>query len=379
LATRLAEELERRLGRLTEAACRSALLVACGSPAVLADLVQRHGSGRAALEGFEEAGAEMGAGTLERVEEEEALASRLSVVRLTPEDPGWPALLRESVRPPALLYVLGTLPDFSGAPGLALVGSRSAADYGLEVARRFGRVWAESGGVVVSGGALGIDSAAHAGCLEGRGRTVAVLGSGLKRVYPASNRELFDRIVSSGALVSELPLTGSCLPFSFPERNRIIAGLSRIVVIVQARRGSGALYTASFATKCGRMLFVVPGPVDDEGFAGGLELMQGPASVLTGVEHLVSVYASVTGRPAARCPDLPLPPANRRVSSSGLDSRERLVLEYLDSGALHADDLLAATGMGAGELSLLLLEMEMKGWVERAAGNHYECRVRLER
>jgi len=316
---------------------------------------------------------------VDRVEREEELSSAMSVERLTPGDPGWPQILDSGVRPPALLYVRGKLPDLSRKVPVALVGSREATEYGRHVAETLARQWGSSGGVVVSGGALGIDSAAHEGALDAGGQTIAVLGSGLYRIYPGRNRALFERIIGQGALVSEMALTSGTSPFAFPERNRIVAGMSRAVVIVQARRGSGALYTAEFALRSSRLLFAVPGPIDDEGGEGGIGLLAAGARALTGTAHFAALFAELAGLPPSKEVALPFSPAVVEVSLSGLDSSERLVLEYLDSGQVHVDDLRRATGLEAGALSLLLLEMEMRGWVVKGAGNQYSCHVRIER
>lgn len=377
------ESLERRLGPLDEPLARALVLVGVKSPPVLNRLVLNHGGGRSVLEldparvlaRWDSEGS-----FVKAAEEELVLLEKESISLLIPESEDWPSCLDTACHPPTLLYVKGRLPHFKEAPSLALVGSRSGADYGERVAHGFAAVWAQMGGVVVSGGARGVDSAAHRGCLDRGGRTVAVLGAGLLKPHPVRNRELFGNIAERGALISELPLRGAPMHFSFPERNRIIAGLAAAVIIVQARANSGALYTARFALKSDRRLYTVPGPIDVEACAGGLKLLAEGVPPLVGTEALATLYGELShGPPGTGFPGLPLVPQKKAIALSGLDEKVKVALELLAEGLTHVDDLAASLGVGSGKLSLLLCELELNGWVEKRAGNQYICNVRLER
>lgn len=391
------ERVEGKLGTLTEEQARAVLLAWIESPARLTALVRQHGCALAALDDGGEwyrredpvpvpppAGGGGNCGRdeerlLESAERELDGISRDGLALITPESDGWPAVLSSGWNPPSLLYVKGEMPPLDGrSPGLALVGSRRNVAYGMRIALPFASSWADMGGVVVSGGAAGVDTAAHKGALDRGGKTVAVAGTGLGKVYPECNRDLFDRIAAQGAIVSELPLYAAAQPFHFPERNRIIAGLARAVVIVQARKGSGALHTARFALKCGRMLFTVPGPVDDEVCAGGLELLSQGVEALTSTGRLAEIFARLTGAPLPA--SLPLPGRSPPVvSMADLDPASAQVLELLERGPMHVDDLSSGTGFTLAKTSLVLVGLELKGWVDRTPGNHYQCTVRLER
>jgi DNA processing protein len=314
-----------------------------------------------------------------RVEEDFVLQEKLGTRMLLPGGPDWPRLLDTCVNPPVLLHVLGN-PEVLRRPApLALVGSRQAVQYGSRVAASFASAWARMGGVVVSGGAIGVDTAAHEGCLAAGGSTVAIMGTGLAELHPRRNQALFSAISETGAIASELPMRSRAMPFNFPLRNRLIAALSKAVVVVQARRDSGALHTAHFALKSGRLLFTVPAPVDEESCLGGLDLLVQGVPAMVGTAQLQGLFAQMTGSPSAS-PRLPLEPGRRIVVRlSDLAPAERNVLELVVQGTCHVDDLLAAGGMEGRELSLALLSLEMRGWVEKAPGNRYISSVRLER
>jgi len=415
------DTLERRLGQLEEPRARAALLCLLQDAMALRSEILRHGSARAALAEWGQIQHEAGAGTAEcgpgalagregipelpvkppgggkgfpdtgaangrdgdravrRVEEEFRLQERHEVTLLLPGEKNWPASLDTCVETPMLLLVRGDPAVLARPAALALVGSRHDVAYGSRVATKLASAWARMGGVVVSGGAIGVDTAAHEGCLAAGGSTVAVMGTGLAELHPRRNHLLFSAISESGVIASELPMRSRAMPFNFPRRNRIIAALSRAVVVVHARRDSGALHTARFALKCGRLLFTVPAPVDEESCLGGLQLLVQGVPALIGTEQLAGLFADMTGsRPAL--PRLPLDSAARRtVRLSELSPAERMLLELVSQGTGHVDDLCAAVGLAGRELALRLLSMEMQGWVEKAPGNRYIGTVRLER
>jgi len=376
------ERLERELGALDERRARIALLGLTGSPARLVSQVREHGSALNTLDSGPESPESVDRLTtaaLKRIVTEferlEATGTRV----LIPEDEEWPEGLRTAVRPPALLFVRGQVPAWDRAARLAIVGSRKQAAYGSRVAYKFACAWAALGGAVISGGALGVDTEAHRGCLDAGGATTAVLGTGLDSLYPAANRQLFAAIMENGTLISELPMRAPARPSNFPQRNRIIAGLAQAIVVAQARRKSGALHTATFALKCGRLLFTVPAPVDDEACTGGVDLLIQGVPAMAGMEQLQKLYfdlAGHSGGPATRLPLLARKMPG--ISRAGVDRTEGLLLDMLAEGEAHVDDLAHGLEMGRGALSLVLLQMELKDWVVKKAGNHYRSKVRLE-
>ncbi|KKU14904.1 DNA protecting protein DprA [Candidatus Wolfebacteria bacterium RIFCSPLOWO2_01_FULL_45_19] len=195
--------------------------------------------------------------------------------------------LKEIPNPPKNFYVEGILPDFS-RPWLAIVGTRKATSEGLRLAKNFAKELAQNNCVIVSGLALGIDSAAHQGALDGGGQTVAVLANGLDNIYPAQNENLAKKILETGgAIVSEYPDGTPSLPHQFLERNRIISGLSIATVVIEAPQKSGALATAGFAASQGREVFVIPGPISHSNYRGSHALIRDGARLVTSPEEVL--------------------------------------------------------------------------------------------
>jgi len=225
------------------------------------------------------------AGELER---ELELADRNGIDIITREDAGYPPLLRMIFDPPQVLYVRGRVEALSRAPFIAVVGSRDASDYGLKAARRFGSELSQAGFTVVSGCARGVDTAVHAGVLDAGGVTVAVLGSGLLRMYPPENDSLARRIAEAGCVVSEFPLTAGPRREHFPRRNRIVSGLSQGVLLIEAAERSGALITARFALEQGREVFCLPGSADSFRSRGTNGLIKQGAYLIDSVEDIIS-------------------------------------------------------------------------------------------
>jgi DNA processing protein len=211
------------------------------------------------------------------------------------ESPGYPALLEAIPDPPQRLYVRGKIPE---QPMLAIVGSRRATPYGERVARRLAAGLAETGIAIVSGLARGIDSAAHRGALEAGGTTVAVLATGLDRIYPPENRPLAEEIVDQGALVTEMPEQTVPLPRRFPVRNRLISGLSHGVIVVEAAERSGALITARMALEQGREVLAVPGSVDNPLTVGTHRLLKDGATLVHTVEDVLEEFPGLVRAPA---------------------------------------------------------------------------------
>ena len=225
--------------------------------------------------------------SLDDPESEWEQLERAGVRLMLADDSDFPPLLREIPLPPFGIYVKGNLPDPT-QPAIAIVGTRKATEDGVETARRLGAELARAGAVIVSGLAFGIDAAAHTGCLDADGRTVAVLGNGLDAVYPKSNERLARRILEQGgALVSEYPLGTPSLPHHFLERNRLISGLSLGIVVIEAPKASGSLATARFALEQNRDVFVVPGPARHQNFHGSHELIRSGARLVTSATEVL--------------------------------------------------------------------------------------------
>jgi DNA processing protein len=260
-------------------------------------------------------------------------------------DAGYPPLLAAIHDPPPQLYLRGEAPvELLRCPAVAIVGARACSAYGAQVARTLGRELAGGGLVVVSGLARGIDGAAHRGALEAGGPTVAVLGCGIDRDYPAAHAELAERIRATGFVVSEYEPGVEPAPWRFPARNRIIAGMCAATVVVEARERSGALITADFALEEGREVFVVPGEITSALSAGTNALLRLGATPLTRTADVLELFGIEPHPPAAPgSPLLALLPAT-------------------------VDELVRATGREAPELAAALTELEVTGAVAESAG-----------
>ena len=258
----------------------------------------------------------------------------------------YPALLRTIHDPPALLYVRGTLPTNDM---LAVVGSRRASEAGRLLTRRICQELAEHGITIVSGLARGIDTSAHEGALSGSGLTVAVLGCGIDCIYPPENARLFETIIGQGAIISEYPPGTPPLAGHFPGRNRIISGLSRGVLVVEAAAGSGSLITADFALEQGREVFAVPGAVHVKSSQGCNGLLKDGAQLVTETgDILTSLWPSRPCR-AQRV-------AEERLLAD-LSDEQRLVYSCMGDEPLYIDDLAGKSGLTPMELSAILLHL----------------------
>lgn len=280
---------------------------------------------------------------------------------------GYPELLRHAAVPPPLLFAAG--PGDLSAPGVAIVGTRRASEYGRGVARRLARDLAAAGICVVSGMARGIDTAAHQGALEAGGSTVAVLGCGVDVVYPRQNRRLHAEVMRTGAVVSELPMGTSPERASFPRRNRIISGLTLGVVVIEAPLKSGALITASCALEQGREVFAVPGDVTDGRSAGCHRLIRDGARLVEGIDDVIDELA------ARLPPDLvgSGPGKAEGAQDVQLELEEAALLARLETRGRHIDDLARESGLGVGELLDRLLRLELMGLAKQLPGKRF-CR-----
>lgn len=282
-------------------------------------------------------------------------------------DPSYPPLLKETADPPGVLYMMGRK-EVLQAPCVAVVGSRAATRYGEHAASDFSRQLAASGVTVVSGLALGIDGAAHRGALLGHGATAAVLGCGLDVPYPRQNESLFREIVQAGGLViSENPLGTLPEAFRFPARNRIIAGVSLGVLVVEAARKSGSRITAQFALDEGRDVYAIPGRIDSCKSEGTHILLQQGAKLVFTVNDILEELPPEILSPAASAAPISADPENID-STETEEGDERHLLQYLDAYPIARDELVRLSGMDVSALSEALLLLELDGLIEIVQG-----------
>lgn len=280
---------------------------------------------------------------------------------LRPGEPGFPPALARAWPPPARLRLRG---DLAAPPRrVAIVGARATDDYGRDMARRLARGLARAGVSVISGGALGVDAAAHEGALEAGGHTVAVLASGVDVAYPACHRELYGRVLSGGgALLSEQPDGHRPARWDFPRRNRLVAALADAVVVVRAGARSGALLTADLARSLGVPLLAVPGDADQPLAAGPIALLRAGAAVAADAGDVLRLLGLAPGEQAA----LPLP---------DLPPERAALLRVLGTAARHADDLARAAGLATGPALAGLLGLELAGLAEQQPGLRFRRRA----
>lgn len=278
-------------------------------------------------------------------------------------DPCYPALLLETADPPLLLYAMGRT-ELLGAVAMAVVGSRNPSAQGLENARAFATALSDAGLAVVSGLALGIDGAAHEGALQGPGSTIAVVGTGLDRVYPKRHLALARRIAAAGLVLSEYSLGTPPVAANFPRRNRLIAGLARGTLVVEAALQSGSLITARLALEAGREVFAVPGSIHAPQSRGCHSLIkQGAKLVETAADILIELSLETN----------PVPGGSDNASS---DMPSDSVLAALGHDPVTLDALAARTGWSPAQLSAHLLELELAGSVTRLPGQLFQRLVR---
>lgn len=279
-------------------------------------------------------------------------------------DRAYPEELCRIPDPPPLLYVTGDVTLLTRAPGLAVVGSRSATRVGEETARIFGRDLAAAGLTIVSGLARGIDGAAHRGALEGKGATIAVLGNGPDRIYPRENTALAEALLEQGAVVSELPVGTPPRGGNFPRRNRIISGLAFGVLVVEASERSGALGTARRAAEQGREVFAVPGSIHSPQSRGPHRLIREGAKLVEDMADISEELPSSTRVPTRS-------PEGDVSNGTPLDSETRQVLNALDFTPLSQDQVAEQSGLTPERVSAILLDLEIEGLIAAEAGGFY--------
>ena len=286
---------------------------------------------------------------------------------LTWADPGYPSLLREIAAPPPLLYVRGD-PAVLGRPQLAMVGSRNPSPDGRENAFEFARSLATAGLCITSGLAIGIDSAAHRGALAVSGATIAVAGTGLDRVYPASNRDLAHSIAGSGALVSEFPIGSGVRRANFPRRNRLISGLSLGTLVVEATLRSGSLITARTAMEQGREVFAIPGSIHNPLARGCHRLLRDGAKLVEMAEDVIEELGPLAAT-LDRGADRAWPgQAGAEPEVAAEDTDYRQLLDAIGFDPVTVDTLVERSGLTPEAVSSMLLILELKGSISALLG-----------
>ena len=294
----------------------------------------------------------------EAIEHSLAWASQPGQSIITLADGGYPPALLEIADPPSVLYVRGN-PDLLHRRGIAVVGSRNATPQGIQTAESFARHLAAQGLCIVSGLALGIDAAAHRGARAAQGETVAVIGTGADRIYPARNKELAIAIAERGAIVSEFPLGTPAVAYNFPRRNRIISGLARGVLVVEAAPESGSLITARLAAEQGREVFAIPGSIHSPVARGCHKLIKQGAKLVETAQDILEELGNFAAAP--------MPAA---APSAAPD--ESPILAALGHDPCSLDDLVERTGQSADQLLPELLSLELGGSLAPLPGNRYQ-------
>jgi DNA processing protein len=303
-------------------------------------------------------------GEWRRFAEEECRRLTAGTVRLvTYLSHEYPKSLFEIPDPPPFLYLKGTLDNCEQS--LAIVGSRRATSYGLMTTGKLAEGLASHGVCIVSGMARGVDTAAHKGALQAGGKSIGVLGCGVDKVYPPENRKLFEEMAEKGGLVSEFPLGTMPLAENFPRRNRIISGLSKGVLVVEAAEKSGSLITAQYALEHGRDVFAVPGNISFATSRGSNRLIKQGAKLVDCIEDILEEYPQAVPIGDSAPLFQPLP------RTFALTPKEAAIYELLARSPLHIDDIIAQTELTAGEVSSMLLHLELKGAVTPLPGTHY--------
>mgnify|MGYP005924484359 CR=1 FL=1 len=283
---------------------------------------------------------------------------RNSIQWIQQEDIEYPEKLRPYKGMPKTLYVLGGLPDPS-RPSVAVVGARRSTSYGDNIARQFSAELAANGIQIISGLAWGIDTAAHTGALEGGGETYAVMGCGVDVCYPKGHWRLYEQMQRQGGVISEFPLGMTPYASHFPMRNRLISGLSDVIIVVEAREKSGSLITVELGLEQGKEVYAVPGQITDALSSGCNQLIRQGAGVLTSPEDILDYFQ--IGKKLRL----------REKNENGLAKNEKMVYSCLDFHPKYIDRVVEESGLPLGEVMILLLELETKGYIQQPVNHYY--------
>ena len=289
---------------------------------------------------------------------------------ITAKDLDYPAKLKDLQNPPIGLYVKGNL-DIS-LPSIAIVGTRKCSDYAKNTAANLARALAKIGMTIISGGARGIDSAAHRGCLSEDGKTIAVFGTGIDRVYPAENRDLFLRILDRGALISEFPMGIGGIAWHFPQRNRIIVGMASRVVVAESPEGGGAMLTAHQALNLKREVWSIPGRIVDEVSKGTNMLLNEGAKSLIGIDEFVEIVAGKNQQLSLNFDDDNTEPKNETEKSElKLTDNEKIIYALLQrQGGRTQDEIVIETGLDFLDIQEGLMNLEAEGVIINSSGRY---------
>ncbi len=295
---------------------------------------------------------------------------------LTLDDPRFPRTLLDTADPPLLLYAHGRL-DRLEMPALAIVGSRHPTPQGRDLARDFARALGTSGYTIVSGLALGVDGAAHEGALETPCSTIAVVGTGIDRIYPARHEKLARRIAEHGLILSELPLGSAPLPENFPQRNRIIAGLAQGTLVVEAAVQSGSLITARMANECGREVFAIPGSIHSPQSRGCHALIRQGAKLVENAQDVLdelrrSGPMTMTSGSSSANADNDGAKANRKSTAPALPAQDAAIVDAMGFDPVDLDTILDRTGLDTATAHARLLDLELDGHVQRLPGGRFQ-------
>lgn len=297
---------------------------------------------------------------------------------ITFDDENYPEPLRKIIDPPYVLYAKGKIPDWNELFMIGVVGTRICSDYGRTVTKRLCRDMAKFGVTIVSGMAKGIDALAAEAAIGMRKSTIAVLGSGIDVIYPKQNTDLYYDIIENGTVLTEYPPGTPAIAGHFPERNRIIAGLSRGLLVTEAPEKSGALITAECAFKNNRDVFAVPGNIFDERYVGTNKLIQKYAKLVTRAEDIIVEYpydavrfvqAQTKASEEKAVNVKPRRDDDERYTR--LNEREKKIIDLLTEKECYTDELIRETGFPPGELNTMMILLEMNGLVHRLPGNSY--------
>jgi len=299
----------------------------------------------------------------DRIESEQQSCANKAEI-LTLHDVRYPPLLKEISDPPLVLYVAGDATLLS-LPQLAMVGSRHPSSFGLEKASQFAKTLSDKGLIITSGLALGIDGACHQGALSGSGKTIAVMGTGLGRIYPQAHYNLAEQIKQHGAIVSEFPWNTPPSPWNFPRRNRIISGLSVGVLVVEAALGSGSLITARCAVEQNREVFAMPGSIHHPLARGCHQLIRQGAKLVESAQDIIEELTSFIDffKESDKIPE-------PQASLHDLEETQRKLLNHIDYAATAMDVIQTRSRLTASQVSSILLFLELKGYIEAVQGGY---------
>lgn len=330
--------------------------------------------------------------SLETAEKAFAEAKRVGAEVITYDSINYPDVLRFTENPPYVLYLRGEIPKWDRLLMIGVVGTRNATDYGIAATKKICTELAENGVTIVSGMARGIDAVAAKSALKSGAKTIAVLGCGVESAYPPENQMLMNDIIKTGTVISEYPIGSKPLRTHFPERNRIISGLSRGILVTEAPKKSGALITASYAIDSGRDLFAVPGSIFKDSSEGANRLLSiGAKAVLCGqdileeyayeIEHLkIEKPKNRVFKALVRKDDIETVNNEIKISLDdkkyqSLSSDERKIAELLIESNMHIDELARRSGMDISRLTPILSMLEFGGYIKKLPGNNYKLNI----